>query len=188
MWRESQSIDPQQTTLPDAWKRLPAYPMAVGATMRFVESRRGDADPPPDQLALARTLWLDFDGNGYTVQDVLTGTLNRESRLTMAPPTQLGRVAIRGHDQFITTMADGSRETGVEVRQGDLSVNADSRIQGGNGADVADIPAVGWAHDFHQVRGRCTFRPGGACSLPPASTRSPGRGSATGRCSRYSSR
>lgn len=155
-----QSIDPQQTTLPDAWKRLPAYPMAVGATMRFVESRRGDADPPPDQLALARTLWLDFDGNGYTVQDVLTGTLNRESRLTMAPPTQLGRVAIRGHDQFITTMADGSRETGVEVRQGDLSVNADSRIQGGNGADVADIPAVGWAHDFHQVRGTLHLPPG----------------------------
>jgi hypothetical protein len=156
------SIDPQQTTLPDAWKRLPAYPMPVGATMQFVESRRGDADPPPDQLTLARSLWLDFDGRGFTVQDLLTGSLSRESRLTMAPPTQLGRVAIGGRDQFITSEpagSDGGRAgaTGVEVRQGHLSVTADSRIAGG---DVGDIPAVGWAHDFHQVTGTLHLPPG----------------------------
>jgi hypothetical protein len=156
------SIDPQQTTLPDAWKRLPAYPMPVGATMQFVESRRGDADPPPDQLTLARSLWLDFDGRGYTVQDLLTGSLTRESRLTMAPPTQLGRVAIGGRDQFITNEPAGTEggragATGVEVRQGNLSVTADSRIAGG---DVGDIPAVGWAHDFHQVTGTLHLPPG----------------------------
>ncbi len=159
------SIDPQQTTLPDAWRRLPAYPMAVGATMRFNETRRGDADPPPDQLTLARSLWLDFDGHGYTVQDTLTGSLNRASRLTMAAPTVLGRVAIRGRDQFITTIAGqggAGTETGIEVRQGDLSVTADSRIGGTAEApvDVADIPAVGWAHDFHQVTGTLHLPPG----------------------------
>jgi len=153
------SIDPQQTTLPAAWKKLPAYPMAVGATMRFVESRRGDADPPPDQLALTRTLWLDFDGKGYTAQDVLTGTLNRESRLTMASPTVLGRVAIAGRDQFITSgggQPGGGGPMGVEIRQGDLSVTADSRLVG----DATDIPAVGWAHDFHQVAGTLHLPPG----------------------------
>lgn len=149
------SIDPQQTTLPDAWKRLPAYPMPKGASMRFVQTRRGDADPPPDQLALARTLWLDFDGQGYTAQDVLTGTLNRESRLTMAAPTLLGRVSINGRDQFITRAGDGA-QMGVEVRQGTLSVTADSRIAG----DPSDVPAVGWAHDFHQVSGTLHLPPG----------------------------
>lgn len=149
------SIDPQQTTLPDAWKRYPAYPMPLGAAMSFKETRRGDADPPPDQLSLTRSLWLDFEGKGYTVQDVLTGTLNRASRLTMAPPTVLGRVAINGRDQFITTMGDKSR-TGVEVRQGALSVTADSRIAG----DPRDIPAVGWAHDFHKVTGKLHVPPG----------------------------
>jgi hypothetical protein len=149
------SIDPQQTTLPEAWKRLPAYPMAVGATLKFVQSRRGDADPPPDQLSLSRSLWLDFDGHGYTVQDVITGSLNRESRLTMAAPTVLGRVSMNGHDQFITTTKD-TPGMGVEVRQANVSVTADSRITG----NTADIPAVGWAHDFHQVTGSLHLPPG----------------------------
>ncbi|HLK37569.1 MAG TPA: hypothetical protein VKU41_12505, partial [Polyangiaceae bacterium] len=149
------SIDPQQTTLPDAWKRLPAYPMKVGAALALVEKRRGDADPPPDQLSLDRTMWLDFDGAGYSVSDKVTGSLSRESRLTMAPPTLLGRVAIGGRDQFITHVA-GDDRAGVEVRRGDLSVTADSRIPG----DPGEIPAVGWAHDFHQVSGALHLPPG----------------------------
>jgi hypothetical protein len=149
------SIDPQQTTLPDAWKRLPAYPMKVGDTLSFAEKRRGDADPPPNQLTLARTLWLDFDGTGYTASDSLTGTLTRDSRLTMAAPTVLGRVAIGGKDQFITHLGDPTR-TGVEVRQGQLNVSADSRIPGA----PSDIPAVSWAHDFHQVSGTLHLPPG----------------------------
>lgn len=150
------SIDPQQTTLPDAWKRLPAYPLKVGDALTFDEKRRGDEAPPPNQLSLARTLWLDFDGAGYSIKDSLTGTLNRDSRLTMAPPTVLGRVSIGGRDQFITRMNGSSQTTGVEIRQGELSVDADSRILG----DPSDIPAVGWAHDFHQVTGALHLPPG----------------------------
>jgi hypothetical protein len=149
------SIDPQQTTLPEPWKALPAYPMKVGDVLTLTEKRRGDSDPPPNQLSLVRTLWLDFDGAGYSVSDAVTGTLERDSRLTMAPPTVLGRVSVGGRDQFITHLGDVSR-TGVEVRQGELSVLADSRIQG----DPEDIPAVGWAHDFHQVSGSLHLPPG----------------------------
>ncbi|HEY2511268.1 MAG TPA: hypothetical protein VGI39_10450 [Polyangiaceae bacterium] len=149
------SIDPQQTTLPDAWKRLPAYAMKVGDTMKLVESRRGDADPPPNQLTLERTLWLDFDGKGITAHDTLTGELNRDSRLTMAAPTVLGRVAVGGKDQFITRLG-GATGSGVEIRQSVLQVNADSRIPG----DPSDLPAVSWAHDFHQVSGTLHLPPG----------------------------
>ena len=149
------SIDPQQTTLPDAWKRLPAYAMKVGDTMKLVESRRGDADPPPNQLTLERTLWLDFDGKGMTAHDTLTGELNRNSRLTMAAPTVLGRVAVGGKDQFITKLA-GATGSGVEIRQSVLQVNADSRVPG----DPSDVPAVSWAHDFHQVSGTLHLPPG----------------------------
>ena len=149
------SIDPQQTTLPDAWKRFPAYPMKIGDTLRLVEKRRGDADPPPNQLTLRRVLWLDFDGGGYTATDKITGTMTRDWRLTMAPPTILGRVAVAGKDQFITHLTDAA-QTGVEIRQGNLSITADSRIPGSSG----DVPAVGWAHDFHQVSGALHVPPG----------------------------
>ena len=56
------AVDPQQTDLPPEWRELPAYLVAPGAAMKLVERRRGDADPAPDELALERTLWLDFDG------------------------------------------------------------------------------------------------------------------------------
>ncbi len=149
------AIDPQQTTIPDAWKKLPTYPMKLGDTLRLVEKRRGDADPPPNQLTLARSLWLDFDGAGFTASDVITGTMTRDWRLVMAAPTTLGRVSVSGKDQFITHLADPS-QTGVEIRQGRLVVNADSRIATGS----SDIPAVGWAHDFHQVSGTLHVPPG----------------------------
>lgn len=149
------AIDPAQTSLPDAWKRFPAYPMKVGEALALQERRRGDADPPADQITLVRSLWLDFDGAGYTVSDKLTGTLNRDARLEMAAPTVLGRVAMLGRDQFITHLGDPT-EQGVEVRQGEIDVAADSRIAAG----PRDLPAVGWKHDMHQVRGTLHLPPG----------------------------
>src|SRR5690606_9439913 len=96
------AVDPQQTDLPAEWRALPAYLMRPGADMALVERRRGDADATPDQLTLTRTLWLDFDGGGYTMHDRIGGALTRAWRLDMAAPTVLGRVAVDGHDQFIT--------------------------------------------------------------------------------------
>ena len=129
--------------------------MKIGAALSLVETRRGDSDPPPNQLSLTRSLWLDFDGTGYGVSDSITGTLNRDSRLTMLPPTVLGRVSVGGRDQFITRLDDSPR-TGRRDPTGELTVSADSRIPG----SPSDIPAVGWAHDFHQVTGTLHLPPG----------------------------
>jgi hypothetical protein len=150
------AIDPQQTSLPDEWKRLPAYPLGLGDTLRLVEKRRGNAEPPPDHLTLRRTLWLDFDGRGFTESDRLSGTLRRASRLEMLPPTVLGRVAIAGKDQFITHLEGDAAKTGVELRQGDLDVTAESRVT----AEPSDLPAVGWNHDFHEVTASLHLPPG----------------------------
>ena len=148
------AIDPQQTRLPAAWRNLPAYLMKPGDRMRLAEKRRGDADPAPDRLALERTWWLDFDGRGYTVHDEISGTLHRSWRLEMAAPTTLGRVAIDGRDQFLSRL-DGERR-GVEIRQGQVRVDADSRLDGVR----SPIPAVGWAHDFQKVSGVLNLPPG----------------------------
>lgn len=150
------AIDPQQTSLPDAWKSLPSYAVALGDKMQLVEKRRGDVEPEPDRLSLSRTLWLDFDGAGYTVNDTITGTVHRATRLEMLPPTVLGRVAVDGKDQFITHLDKDPHKAGVELRQGALTVSADSRINGG----ASDIAVVGYDHDFHEVSATLHIPPG----------------------------
>ena len=149
-------VDPQQTTLPDEWKALPAYVMAVDATMALVERRRGDADPAADELALERSLWLDFDGHGMTARDEIGGAFRRARRLSMGPESRLGRAAIDGKDQFITRLAGAGAGDGIEIRQTQASVVAESRIE----RIGAAIPAVGWDHDFHSVAAHLALPPG----------------------------
>jgi hypothetical protein len=139
------AIDPAQTTLPAEWRSLPAYAVAPGATMVLSEQHRGDAQPAPDRLALARTYWLDFDGGGYSVNDVITGQLSRSWRLEMGKGTQLGRVSADGAGQFITRVGEGLE--GVELRSGKANLDADSRIEGRRWA----IPATSFDQTFDRV-------------------------------------
>jgi hypothetical protein len=50
------AVDPQQTLLPEDWKRLPAYRVRPGEAMLLSETHRGEVDRGPDQLALAAQL------------------------------------------------------------------------------------------------------------------------------------
>lgn len=152
---DADAVDPQQTNLPDEWRHLPAYVMRPGATMTLVERRRGDTDAAADQLALSRTLWLDFDGGGYTMRDHIVGALTRGWRLDMAPPTVLGRVSIDGVDQFITRLAPDA-PSGVEIRAGQLALDADSRLDGA----TRTLPAVGWLQDFQSLTAQLQLPPG----------------------------
>jgi hypothetical protein len=147
-------VDPQQTTLPDDWKKLPAYLLAPGATMALVEKERGDATPPPDELALSRRLWLDFDGGGITAEDTLEGVFRSSWRLAMGPSERLGRVSVGGVDQFVTRLPGGG--DGVEVRQGPAGVVAESRIEGA----PRSFPVAGWAHDFRTLAATLELPPG----------------------------
>lgn len=148
------ALDPQQTTLPDEWKQFPAYRMRPGDTLKLTEKKRGDPEPAPDQLSLQRTLWLDFDGGGYTVRDQINGTVNRGWRLDMAAPAQLGRVAVDGQDQMVTQGKNGA--AGVELRQGRANVVAESRLPR-SGTSMA---AVGWQQDFQGVSSELRLPPG----------------------------
>jgi hypothetical protein len=128
------AVDPQQTLLPEEWKRWPAYRMRPGDTMTLLEKRRG---------------------GGYTIHDQISGTVSRSWRLDMSPPTSLGRVAIAGQDQLITRLGD-TPDSGVEIRQVAVQVDADSRWAGSR----SRLPAVGWRHDFHEVSGQLNLPPG----------------------------
>lgn len=149
------AIDPLQTSLPQQWQKFPAYRLLAGDIMRFKEIKRGDPVPAPDQLNLDRNIWLRFDGSGYTVQDTITGAKKTNWRLEANPPTQLGRVAVDGQEQFITRQKD-SEKTGVELRKGRLDLVADSEYFG----NISHLPATGWDHDFQQVKARLFLPPG----------------------------
>lgn len=149
------SIDPLQTSVPQDWKNYPAYRLLPGDTMRFKEIKRGDPEPAPDQLTLNRSLWLRFDGSGYTIQDTIKGKKNTNWRLEIDPAINLGRVAVDGSEQFITRRK-GSDKAGIELRNGVLNLTADSIYQG----NIAALPATGWDHDFQQTKGRLYLPPG----------------------------
>ena len=121
-------IDPLQTSLPQDWKNYPAYRLLPGDTMGFKEIKRGDPEPAPDQLALNRSLWLRFDGSGYTIQDMIKGK-QQSCVANRHPAITSGRIAVDGSEQFIT-QRKGSDKAGVELRNGVLNLTADSIYQG----------------------------------------------------------
>jgi len=147
-------VDPNQTTLTSEWRNLPAYLMERGSTLKLEEKRRGDDDPAPDDLTLARTWWLDFDGDGFTVTDRISGVVRRSTRLEMRDPIELGRVALEHKDQFITR-TEGGAGAGVEIPLGKIQLAADSRVN-----ERSSLSAVGWDHDFQALSAELWLPPG----------------------------
>ena len=148
------AVDPQQTQLPEDWKSLPAFRVVPGATMLLTETHRGEVDRGADRLTLRREWWLDFDGQGLTIRDAITGDVRQASRLAINAPARLGRVSAAGKDQFITHLDDPERP-GVELRQRSLDLRAESRAP-----MAAELSAVDWDADFHAVSGTLNLPPG----------------------------
>lgn len=150
----SPQIDPRQTRLPENWKNLPAYQVTKGQGISLKEVRRGDASPAPDNLSIHRTLWLDFDGEGWSVRDRITGKITKEWRLSADPVLQLGRIILNDKPQFITQLK-GEDRRGVEVRRGEIDMTAESRIARGG-----HLPATGWGREFESVSIDLNLPPG----------------------------
>ncbi len=151
----ARQIDPQQTTLPQQWKQFPSYLVTPETQIQIIEKRRGDSNPQPNQLDLKRELFLDFSGQGMTIQDHITGNMYQSWRLNMPEPLQLGRVTLNNQEQFITQLAP-NQPAGVEIREGRVELTADSRLEG----DISQLSAVGWQHDFQNLATRLHLPPG----------------------------
>ena len=139
-------VDPRQAGVPGEWDNLPAFHMPASASLKLAERRRGDPEPEPDKLSLDRTLWLDFDGGGFTALDTIRGTISRSWRLDAVPGLAVGRVTIGGQEQFITRLPAPDAGSGVEVRQGNAQIEAESRI-----GFAHALPVTGWQADFDRV-------------------------------------
>lgn len=151
------AVDPQQTQLPADWRAYPAFRVQPGEALALTATQRGEADRGPDQLALQRSWWLDFDGRGLTVRDQISGAAQATRRLEVQPPASLGAVEMGGQPQFITALADPAR-AGVELRDPQVRLAADLRVPA-HGMQTT-ISAVDWDHDFASVSGVLHLPPG----------------------------
>ncbi len=154
-----QAIDPARTALPDNWKSFPAYYMTAGSKMMLVEKLRGGYQAIPDRLLLKRSLWLDTLGTGFTLHDVISGTMTKAWRLNVSQDLKLGKVAVNGENRLITRLP-GSNKVGVEVRQGTISLKADSRIEEPVKGLGIKFSALGWDHTFQQLSAELHLPPG----------------------------
>jgi hypothetical protein len=148
-------IDASRTDLPEEWRPFPAFLLEGATELKLKETRRGEPDAAPDQVALSRTLWLDEDGGAFTVRDTFTGRLGRTTRLNVLAPAELGRVAIGGEGQLVTKDPGPEAANGVELRQAALSLQADLRLPRAGAA-----PAVGWGVNVQSLAANLQLPPG----------------------------
>ena len=145
-------VDPAQAEVPRDWANLPAFRVARGEGIRISERSRG-ATLEGNQLTLNRVMWLDFDGDGYVVQDDVGGTMRSAWRLDMAGPFSLLSATEEGDSLLITEGAEG--RTGVELRRTAVALNALGRSDT-RGA----MPVTGWDERFVSVRAALNLPPG----------------------------
>ena len=149
------SIDPSRTNIPQhLWNNNAIYIAEPGKTLALKETRRGEIETAPNTLSITRTVWLSHDGNSMTVEDNLSGTINRDFRLTAHPLLRVGRVNVNGVDQLITS--DSEKKSGVEVRNREIQLKAISKIDNA----PTTIPAVGWEHDVNSLKMDLRLPPG----------------------------
>ncbi|HEU5047580.1 MAG TPA: hypothetical protein VFT64_07040 [Rickettsiales bacterium] len=148
-------IDPSQTDLPPQWSNLPAYLMTRTSHLTLAEKKRGVSEDTPDRLSLSRDIWLDFNGQGYTFRDSINGEIRKSSRLEVENGVTLGDATINGKQQYITTL-DGKGNSGLEVREGYINMQAGGRIAPAR----TDLPATGWKNSFDNVSERLYLPPG----------------------------
>ncbi|HMI93166.1 MAG TPA: hypothetical protein VK509_17465, partial [Polyangiales bacterium] len=148
------AVDPGRTELDADWRDLPAYVLRAGDKLTLTTTRRGEASPPPNRVTLARELWLDLDGRGYTVRDRLEAELHQGFRLDLLAG-ELGHVSADGEDQLITKAAHG-KGAGVELRKQKQSLVAEWRAP----ESLGSLPAVGWSEDVQSLAATLHLGPG----------------------------
>ena len=146
-------VDPVQVEVPGGWRSFPAFRVDEGASLVITERSRGVVSAS-NQLSLDRTLWLDFDGDGFIVEDQIAGEMRTDWRLDMAGPYALLSAMEYGESLLITNGEPDGR-SGVEVRQSvvDLETLGRSDTRG-------TMPVTGWDARFAEVSAKLNVPPG----------------------------
>lgn len=147
-------IDPAQTTLPTAWRALPAFVVTARGTLVLDQRSRGDSTTSAP-VSFKRELWLHTDGHGYAFADEIVGAWTRPGRFDAAPSVEVGQIRLNGEPAFITR-GRLDAPAGIELRGREHSIKADGRIEGGR----SRFPAVGWAAEADTLNATLHVPPG----------------------------
>jgi hypothetical protein len=148
------AVDVSQTTFPDEWRDLPVFRWETVSGFQLTERMRGMGERKPEGLTIARQLWLDDDGRGFTFQDAINGHSQQIWRLDAAEGLDLGAVSSAGQGQLITRNPQ-SGAPGVEIRTRRVDLQATGRIPRG-----AELSASGWRADAEQLNAQIHLPPG----------------------------
>jgi hypothetical protein len=148
------AADPTRSNVPGEWAALAAYRVTANTKVALITERRGDPNPAPNRLTFERSLWLDLDGEGFTVHDNISGKLSQNWRLDLLTG-DLGQAQLEGQPQLITVHPSNGT-SGIELREGDLSLNSDWRLEDGSRA----LPAVGWSESADTLVTQLHLPPG----------------------------
>lgn len=146
-------VDPMQAGVPHEWTGLPAFRITPGEALSISERSRGIVSADND-LALSRTMWLNFDRSGFIVADRINGTMRSDWRLDMAAPFTLLTASVYGDNLLITT-GENEGETGVELRHPDLDLESVAET-----AATGSLPATGWESRFNSAAATLHLPPG----------------------------
>lgn len=160
-------VDPSQVEVPGEWQSLPAFRMDADAQFSVMERSRGVISAR-NELTLRRSMWLDFDGEGFVVKDWIEGTMRADWRLDMGGQYALLSATEYGENLLITEGQDEGR-TGIEVRQSDVDVEAIGRA-----ATRGSLPVTGWDSRFIAVEAQVNLPPGHKLLMAPGVDRAAG--------------
>ena len=146
-------VDPAQVEVPGNWQSFPAFRVAPAAVFAVTERSRGIVSAR-NELTLRRTMWLDFDGDGFIVEDDIQGEMRTGWRLDMGPPWSL--LAAREYEEnLLITKGAEAGQTGVEVRQTYVGLDALGRSETRGAMSV-----TGWNERFARVTATLHLPPG----------------------------
>jgi len=160
-------VDPSQVEVPGEWQSLPAFRLAADSVFSVTERSRGVVSAT-NELGLNRTMWLDFDGAGFVVEDRIRGTMRADWRFDMGGPYAL-LSATEFDENLLITAGQEEGQTGVEVRQSSVDVDAIGRAE-----TRGSLPVTGWGTRFANVKTVLNLPPGHKLLMAPGVDRAAG--------------
>lgn len=146
------SVDTSLFDIPEDWRHYPTYRLVEGSQLKIETLERGDNAKRGNQLRIDRNIWLDFDGNGATVLDSISGQMHKDWRLNAHSDTQIGRATVGQKPVLVTE--DGEHQ-GVEIRTDEVKLKAVSLMD-----STESFNAVGWDTRVDNYRARIHLPPG----------------------------